>query len=184
MMMAAAIGGLIAPAAQAAENIACVESGYPAAAQGEINRFLTGFSIDTFSKDGPPEALMNLLVDRTKLCADTHGWSNDAAIEALTYQLAALAGKAVEGVATIKPAQWTKVRAAYRATDAGTVDLLRHVFNGTAKTPFEAKAADGAIQAIGAKAGVPASDSTSELLSGWLAAQIMRDDAQKKFAAN
>lgn len=76
--------------AQAADNIGCIESGYSAQDQASLDDFVAGFTIETFEDPKPPAIIKDVLGKRAKVCAAQYGWSDDAAIAALTMQISAL----------------------------------------------------------------------------------------------
>ncbi len=91
----AALFALSGNSAAAADNIGCMDFTADSEEFALVERFVDDFTMAEFDSDGPPDALMQVLLDRAMSCLDDHAWTEDAAGHATLWKLAQIGERAI-----------------------------------------------------------------------------------------
>jgi hypothetical protein len=173
--------------AEAADNIACVETGYSEVAQSDIDRLLSSLSLNSFKGGGLPDEMVKIVASRAQECAKIHNWSSEALQLAGLYQLGRLATGALEAKSRIPVSQLNKLREAYKTAD-------RAIMNRVMGLSIEDKLAGNGPSApsradqdyftrLLVRTGIAPDDANADFIGGWWAAQDAVDTFARRFAA-
>lgn len=179
-LLLTAIAASMPGAAQAADNIACIDTDYDAAEERAFAEFRATFSPAEFGENGPPEPLIDILVNRGTACSYRHDWSPDAITQAITYKVYGMSAEGIEKVSKFTPAQWDGVRKAYAAMDKA---ILLRIIEQTLADEEISEADDDHYYQTFARFGIEFADANSEAVGAWLSANMSRAQALDRFSA-
>lgn len=178
----------VAPvSAQAADHLDCMADGYDAAAQKTIDDAIV--SMDMRGKDSEKPSLgdlMSMLSAHAGTCADQHGWTSGAILDAMFYQTGVVMEKGLRRNSPLSAADMLRLdKAAAEADQDRLWPVLENMVaasmfgDGTGKDVSEED--ELYVGLVVLSSGIPVTDANNEYAGALLASRAIQRLARKRF---
>lgn len=181
---------LVASPVHAASGLDCLDRGYAAAEQAQIDRFHADFSFEKFSNDATSDQVLDPLIqgitNRAAACSQQNRWSDPAFEQAMYYKIYSSLARAMERRAPVAQAVVVKIKAGTTGADRLK---LKQIFLPTlasagtgAPAPGISAEHEAFIEQFLTRNGIPTDQVTVEFFGAWVAAELGAEVAFEKFA--
>ena len=179
LMLAAPM--LIATPALAAENLACIASGYSAEQTTAMDTYAA--SVDFRALADMPVPIATIIEERARTCAATHSWSAQAQTSAISYYRGAVLQRGLRANSLVTPEKLTEIDVAIDASDQAQLrrTMQRLMLFARREGPGPDAADIGIIMPILAASGLAMSNETGTFIGAWIAARISAQDTSRDF---
>lgn len=172
---------------QAADHLDCVAQGYDAAQQKTIDGFVKTFTADKLDKGKTRSDLMSVFAVRAGVCADEYGWSPDAILNAVFYQVGAVMEKGLRHNTPLSGPDMVRLEKAIAAADQDRLwPVLEKMMGATIFGDPAEDVTDEDNLYLGLvimSSGIPMNDKNGSFAGALLASQAIQRLAGKRFGS-
>jgi len=172
--------------AHAADHLDCMAQGYDAEQEKVIESFVGSFDTKSL-KSEPSGALMGALSARAGACADQHGWSPNAILNAVFHQTGAMMEAGLRRHSPLSDADMVRLlRAINRADQQRLWPILENMmgpFMSGEEAEEPSKDDNLYLGLVILSSGIPDNDTSTKFAGALLAAQAIQRLAAKRFAS-